>query len=197
MNIENQLQLEIQNNIRVAVYPIGDRASLGEREQAANRLLAQGKAAYDALIKLIQEKPESMQAGRLIELLSLFKKKESITLLNKLLAQGKIGTARAAGRALAVIDSSEARQALESALLADDIEVRIAAIDAVRFSGGKLWCSFIGASLQHKHANLRYYAVNSAAELGCLDADQLHKIVQFDDDKDVRQIAQQWINNID
>ena len=189
MNIEQ----ELQENIRMAVYPTGDRASLSEREQAAERLLAQGKIAYDELVKLIQEKPESMQAARLIELLGLFKQAESIALLSELLMQGKIDTARAAGRALTAIDSSEARQSLEKALLADDIEVRIAAIDAVRFSGGKSWCASIGASLEHENANLRYYAVNSAAELDCLDANQLYKISQFDDDEHVRQLAKQWL----
>lgn len=197
MNTEIEHNDEIDVNIRRAVNPSGHPASLRERDRAARYLLEHADIAYGRLMALVQENPESLEAPRLIELVGLFRRAESVAPLGELLLQGIPDTSRAAGRALAAIDTVTAQQALKEGLQSDLDEVRIAAIDGVRLTGDKAWCPLLCPALQDKDANLRYYAVNTAAELGCLDAEQLQEIARHDDDEYVRQLASGWVKDTD
>ena len=66
MKTESEIQEEIETNIRMAANPSGDSTSLRERGQAARLLVEHGKIAHDRLMQLIQHKPESLEAPRLI-----------------------------------------------------------------------------------------------------------------------------------
>lgn len=197
MNTSHDYKDEIEANIRMALNPSGDPASLRERERAAGYLLNHPDMAYDRLIALILDKPESIEAPRLIELVGMLKKDESIAPLTKILLKGEPDTSRAAGRALAAIGEPAAQQALKEGLQSDINEVRIAAIDGVRLSGDKAWCPLLSHALADEDANLRYYAVYTAAALGCLGARELKKISENDDDAYVRQLASDWMKDGD
>ncbi len=195
MKTVSEYENEIEANIRMAVSPSGDFVNLREREQAARYLLDHADSAYSRLIELVKDKPGSLEAPRLIELIGLFKQAESIELMQELLLQGIPDTSRAAARALSTIGTPEANHALQKGLRADVIEVRIATIDAVRLTGNKTWCTLVHPALQDVDANLRYYAVNTAVELGCLDAKQLNKIVKDDNNEHVRKLASRLIKD--
>ena len=191
MNKENGN--EIKRLIHMALNPSGDPVNLREREQAARNLLEHGNEAHDALMVMLLDKPESLEAPRIVELIGRFKKDESVDVLKKLLMQCGPVTCRPAGISLALINTNAANEALKQALLSDNREVRIAAIDGVRLSGNKTWCALLSSSLQDQDANLRYYAVNTAAALGCLDVRHLKNIIEGDADEHVRQLASTWL----
>lgn len=184
---------DIERNIRLAVNPSGSLPDLRARDRAAGFLLTQGDLAYRSLTEILLEKPDGFEASRLIELIGFFKRDESAALLKPFLLQGRPGTARAAGMALAALKCSTASLALKDGLLSDVTETRIAAIDGVRLSGDTSWCSLLGVVLQDSDPNIRYYAVNSAATLGCLDAGRLKDIRDQDVDEHVRLLASNWL----
>lgn len=188
-----KLQDEIEMNIRMAVNPSGDPPSLREREQAAQFLLAHANIAYSRIIGLIRKKPKAWEAPRLIELIGRFRRDDSVPLLKDLMLQAIPDTSRAAGRSLGVIASTAAYEALRVGLKVDSIEVIISAIEGVRICGDESWCSAIEPAIVDQDANLRYYAVNAAAELGCLDVERLKNMTEYDDDCYVRQLAVQWL----
>lgn len=187
------LQDEIEMNIRMAVNPSGDLASLRERERAAQFLIAHVDDAYPRLVGLVREKPRAWEAPRLIELIGRFERDECVPLLKNLLLQAIPDTSRAAGLALGAIGSASACRALTEGLNADDTEVRISAIEGGRVCGGEMWCSTIEPALTDRDANLRYYAVNAAAELGCLDVEHLKNLAKHDEDCYVRRLAVEWL----
>jgi HEAT repeat protein len=187
-----QFKDKIEANIRLAVNRSGDSANLREREQAAHFLIEHADEAYPRLMELLQEKPGAWEAPRLIELLGYLRREESIPILQDLLLQGIEDVSRAAGRSLGVIAGAAASKALTEGLVASNTEIRIAAIEGIRVSKGETWCSAIAPALEDRDANLRYYAVNAAAELGCLDIKRLQNIAEHDEDAYVRQLAMQW-----
>lgn len=195
MKNEPEMPNDIERNIRLAVNPSGSVPDLRARDRAAGFLLDQGDLAYRSLAEILLEKPDCFEASRLIELIGFFKRDESATLLKPFLLQGRPGTARAAGMALAALKCSTASLVLKEGLLSDVPETRISAIDGVRLSGDTSWCPLLAGLVQDSDPNIRYYAVNSAATLGCLDAGRLKDIRDQDDDENVRQLASKWLQD--
>lgn len=187
---------EVELNIRLAVNPSGDLASLRQREQAALFLLNHADIAYPRLINLVQQRPSSWAAARLVELIGFFKREDSVPLLKHILLQGIPETSRTAGRAIGTIKNTTAYQALKEGLALQTVEVRISALEGIRLSRDKSWCFDIEPSLIDQNANLRYYAVNTAAELGCLDRERLESIAEYDTDDNVRQLCIEWLKRL-
>lgn len=187
------LQDEIEINIGVAVNPSGDPTSLREREHAAQFLLTHAEVSYSRIMDLVQEKPESWQAPRLIELIGFFKKEESIPLLKNILLKGLPEASRAAGRALGFIPKPIAYSALKEGIQSTISEVRIGAIEGIRISLDKSWCQVIETLFVDKDANFRYYVINAAAELGCINNERLKTIAKQDKDFYIRQLSFEWL----
>ena len=144
----------------------------------------------------MRDKPESLHAPRLVELIGLLKRDESVVLLSELMLQGLVETSRAAALALARIATPAAYQALEEGLHSPLAEVRIAAINAVRITDEKRWCTPLQILLKDKDANLRYYAVNAATALQCLNKDELNTIARQEVDEQVRTLVLQLLQAI-
>jgi HEAT repeat protein len=183
----------IELNIRKAAYPSGDPVHLKEREQAVRYLLAHADNAYAQIEQRIRDKPEAWETPRLIEVLGRFGHPASIPLLESLLLSGIADTSRAAGRALGMIDDEAAKLGLAKGLQAESIEVRIAAVEGARIDGANSWCRAIEPLLAVSDANLRYYVINAAAELGCLNAERLRLLAEGDQNPNVRRLAIEWL----
>lgn len=192
----DNLQAKIDVNIRIAVKPSGDPTSLRERDQAAAFLLDHAALAFPRLMKLFQEKSGSWEAPRLIELIGFFKLEESVPLLKDILLKGIPDMSRVAAKALGAMTMLRARQVLEEGFQSGIQEIRIAAIEGARISGDKSWCPIIESTLFDEDPNLRYYAVNAAAELGCLTASRLSALAEQDEDIHVRQLCASWLARI-
>jgi HEAT repeat protein len=195
MTTENHLSDAIERNIRLAMNPSGSPADVRERNRAAGFLVGQGEPAYRILLDLLKDRAEGFEAPRLIELIGFFKREDSVELLKSFLMQGKPGTARPAAMALASAQGNAAMQALKEGLSAPP-ETRVAAIDAVRITGDASFCPLLENAIGDPDPNIRYYAVNTAAALGCLDKQRLERIIDGDEDEDVRKLAGSWINKM-
>jgi HEAT repeat protein len=97
--------------------------------------------------------------------------------------------------ALATTGGEAAILVLKEALYSENTDTRIAALDAVRITGDASWCPFLKNTLNDPDPNIRYYAVNTAASLGCLDHGILNGIAVADPDEHVRQLAGTWLGN--
>lgn len=185
---------ELMRQIENALNPSGDAAAQQERLAAERYLAANGADAYPHLIALIDEAQPNWAMARPVELLGLLRQVQSIPLLQRLMLKGIPETSRAAGRSLGVMaDLEGAVAALSSGLEAPLAEAQIAAVEGARLSGQDNFCDALRALLQESDANLRYYALEAAATLGCVDTADLARLAADDADPDVRALAGQWL----
>lgn len=182
----------INLNIILAVSQFGDEANLWERRRATDFLLSVPEKSFPILMKLISNKPDSFETAELINIIGLFKKDESVTLLGDLLLKGTPQISRSAGRALGIIGSSLANKALKKGLNAANPETKIATVEGMRVSNDRFWCKHIQSFLNDADSNLRYYAVNAAAELECINFHLLKMIGEQDLDENVRKLSLEW-----
>lgn len=190
---QKALPAEIEMHLRLALTPSGDRASLRQRELSTQRLLGHAEEVLPRLLERVRRKPAAWDAPAILDLIARFQSVESVPLLADLLQRGIEETSRAAGRALGAVPHDSARDALLRALEAESAEVRIAAIEGVRLRGETQLCGALEKTLADDDANLRYYAVNAAAALGCLDDPRLSRIAREDADPYVRDLAAEWM----
>lgn len=192
MSTVNQTSDPIERNIRLALNPSGSSFDVRERNRAAGFLVEQGEPAYRILVNLLNERACSFEAPRLIELVGFFKREDSVELLAFFLLKGQPETAGPAAMALISAGCDAAVQALKEGLCSEKSQTRIATIDAVRVSHDTSWCPFLERSIDDSDPNIRYYAVNAAASLGCLDYPRLKSIMANDGDEHVRKLAGSW-----
>lgn len=186
---------DIQINIHWAVNPYGDAMHLAERDRAVRYLLDHADLAYPRILELLRSKPRSLQAAALVDILPLFHRTDCVPLLKDILFMSLPDTSRAAARALAQTATTDARMVLLSALQSTDTEVIIAAVDSLRLWPRADWCTHIQSLLQKRNANLRYYAINTAIELGCLSHQLITDIASHDEDPDVRELTRKVLQD--
>jgi HEAT repeat protein len=166
----------------------GDEAQQREHLQAVQYLLDHSAEAHPRLLALLQ----SGRAGNphaVIEILPRFEQRESIPVIEALLAHGPESLRQAAAGALATHPLVEAKEALLRGLNLPKNEAVIATADALMARGDPTACPELKKRLAHPEGNVRYHVIQAAFALGCLEGETLRAIAQHDSSAEVRELA--------
>lgn len=185
--------LALQDRIALLCSPLGDAASLRERDAAAQYLLEHADTAYPELMRRLASGGGNNPLA-IIELLPRFAREASIPVLAQWLDGGDELLAPASAQALAAHPQAAALQALLATLRSTHAATIIAAADALAVRGEPDACAGLRASMGHADARVRYHLVQAAAALHCLSVSELSAIAANEVDVEVQQLAQRMLD---
>lgn len=185
--------LALQDRIALLSSPLGDAASLREREAAAQYLLEHADAAYPVLISRLASGGGNNPLA-IIEMLPRFGREESIPVIAKWLGTGDELLAPVSAQALAAHPQASAQQTLLDALRSINPLTVAAAADALAIRGEPEACAGLRNAIGHADAHARYHSVQAAAALRCLSVEDLRSIAANDVDVEVQQLAQRLLD---
>jgi HEAT repeat protein len=185
--------LALEDRIALLSSPLGDAASLRERDAAAQYLLEHADAAYPELLRRLASGGGSNPLA-IIALLPRFGREASIPVLAQWLGGGDELVAPVSARALAEHPQASALQALLAALGSTHAMTAIAAADALAGRGQPDACTGLRDAMGHADAQVRYHLVQAAASLHCLSVDELRSIGANDVDVEVQALAQRLLD---
>jgi len=164
MNASASEASEIDQKIRVLLFPSGDRQFRGAREQAIAYLLAHAEEAHPRLLALVEgdSPPVTVLAA-----LPRFGRIESVPVLEKALRRASDATTVLAGQALGQHPRPEARAALESALGDARNQVVASAAEGLALRGERASCPALAAALSHPDLDVRARIRAAMARIGC------------------------------
>lgn len=183
--VAGALDTEVETQIMLLQNPFGDPPHVREHEQAAQWLVAHSDRAYPRLLAMVRE---GTAGPAVVELLPAFGRAESVPALEALL-NGPERLGWVAGQALARHSGPEGLLALRRAVRSNETGAVIAAAEGLAARGEKAACPDLVAAVAHTDWRARYYAVQSAAGLGCLSHQQLEELAMRDPIEDVRALA--------
>lgn len=175
---------EVDSRIALLEIPTGGGPDVLEKGRAAEWLLANAEHSYPVLLARVTEGRAGPAA---IELLGRFGREDGVDALAALLEEeGARGFA--AARSLASHSSPAALAALGDAMRRGG-EQAVLSADALATRGDASACPGLLEAAKDADPRLRYHAVQAAAALECLPAEQLAELASADPDPDVRELA--------
>ncbi len=179
---------ELDLNLMFLKSWFGDEPNQRERREAIDYLLAHADEAYPRILAQLEARPGALDAPALIQVLPLFRREESIGVLEKILAGGDSRVCRAAGEALGRELSPRAPVVLLQALESDLREVRIGAAIGLGVRQDPSACMALERRLGPAEPVERYYLVQALAQIGCGD-EALWQRLEDDPEADIRALA--------
>ncbi|GAB1539354.1 hypothetical protein NUACC21_20200 [Scytonema sp. NUACC21] len=192
------------------------RASLGEREEAINTLLALledksssvranaaealgkigSEAAISSLIKLIEDPGSSVRA-RAAYALGQIGSEEAIPSLIKLIEDPEIDVGYLSALGLGKIGSEAAISGLIKLIEHSESDVRYSAVEGLAKIGSEAVIPGLIKLIEHSESDVRYSAIEGLAKIGLEAAiPHLIKVIQEDPEIDVRAHAAQALGQI-
>jgi HEAT repeat protein len=164
MNASASETSEIDQRIRVLLFPSGDRQFRGAREQALAYLLEHAEEAHPRLLALAEgdSPPVTVLAA-----LPRFGRVESVPVLEKALRHASDATTVVAGQALGQHPRPEARAALERALGDPRNQVVASAAEGLALRGERASCPALEAALAHPDPDVRARISAAMGRIGC------------------------------
>jgi hypothetical protein len=169
---------ELESNFRALLNPSGDGPSRREHDAAVHFLVEHADQSYPLLLNSLRANPTALNAPPVIEILPLFKRSESIPVLEQIMQQGVEQVSQVAGIALGRHSDVAARDALLRGLESSSRETVIAAIDGLLFRADLSTCDSLRKFFRNSDANIRDHALHAAVKIGCVsdkEADQFRK----------------------
>lgn len=155
---------ELDDQLRLLLYPSGDAGAQRARGEALSALLERADEAHPRLLALAQAQPPSLQA---MLALPRFARPESVPVLEHLLLTADDPTTAVAAGALADHPAPEALTALESALGSDRAQVVLSAVVGLTERGDRHACDALQGALGHADNEIRERAARARAALAC------------------------------
>jgi hypothetical protein len=181
----NAIDSEVETQIMLLQNPFGDPQHLREQKRATEWLLANQDRAYPLLLAMVRD---GTAGPAVVELMPAFNRAETVPPLEALL-NGPERIAWVAGQALARHSGPEALLALRRALRRSEHNSIIAAAAGLATRGDKAACAELATMVGHNDGRVRYYIVQAAGQLGCLNRQQLEAIARDDRSEDIRELA--------
>lgn len=184
----NSAMDELELNLMFLKSWFGDEPDQRERREAIEYLLSHAGQAYPRILAELEARPRALDAPALIQVLPLFRREESVGVLEKILASGDERVCRAAGEALGREPSERALPVLLAGLESGARETRIGAAIGLGVRRDRSACAALERRLAPAEAVERHYLVQAMAEIGCRN-EALWEQLEADPDADIRAVA--------
>lgn len=178
------LDSEIDSHIRHIETPFGDGPHQRQSQASREWLLGHARAAYPRLLALAAEAGSPAVCAMLAE----FGRPQAIPLLAQALDTGG-PHADAAARALARHHQAAAGTALRTALARPDPVIGIAAADGLLLRADRSDCPALRVKLTAPDELVRYFVLQAAGRLGCIELEELARFAEHVPSEDIRNLA--------
>lgn len=178
---------ELDAAIYALTTPVIDSATAQQRNRAIEWALAHADVAHARLLSELSG-PAAPNAAGLADVLPLFGRVDSVSVLERLTATRDEHTAFVAAHALARHPAAAARAALERLLASERESAVIAAADALLARGERESCVSLMRAVTSESRLVRLHVLRAAALLGCISDGDLDALAR-DPDDGVREIV--------
>jgi hypothetical protein len=159
---------ELEIHFRALLDPFGDEPHRRRHDASVQYLVAHADRAYPLLLDALRKNPTALNAPAIIEILPLFKRSESVPVLEEIMNTGIELVSGAAGIALGRHPGTDVRDALLRGLHSSFPETIMAAIDGLMLRGDSSACDSITEFLRSDNIYIREHALQAAVRLGCI-----------------------------
>jgi HEAT repeat protein len=155
---------EVGQQLRRLLAPSGDPAYRRVRGEALAWLLDHAESAYPELLSIVDTDDPPVLA---IEALPLFRRAESVPVLERLLHSAEEPTVVVVAQALADHDQPAAATVLSKALGSPRDQVVASAADGLAHRGDPAACGVLAQALRHPDPEVRERIQTALTTLGC------------------------------